>query len=203
MTRLFQAFSYTCLPPKEHEGYPHSTGKRFKSANFRIRYFEDRFEIDFTALDPLHEKELAMAVLKEGLKLGEVHFAQTSVSLVEREVPEEGGLHVRGFVCAAVKNPLTGRKIFIEPGENRHTGIVLKHSLQKFEALLGKPYEGKLIVTPKWQSPKPQTFWYENIPYVAWNARYEVEADKEMLNLLLKTGMGSDTMKNLGFLEML
>jgi len=188
------------LPPDEHKGYKHPSGKRFKRTNFRIRYFGDRFEIDFTALDETYEQTLALALLKAGLKVGEVHFAETTVSLQKREVPE-GLLKVKGFVCAAVKNPLTKQKIFLEPGESRHTEIVTNHTLQKYETLYGKPYDGTLRITPLWQSPKPQTFWYDKTPYVAWEAKYEIEADESMKRLLLTTGMGSDTMKNLGFLE--
>ena len=202
MSRLFQAFCYVHLPQKEHEGYRHSSGKRFKSTNFRIRYFDDRFEIDFVALDEEYEQLLAMAILKNGLRLGEVHIAETTVSLQQRQIPE-GDLLVRGFVCAAIKNRLTGQKIFLEPGDSRHTEIITANALQKHEALLGRPYGKELVIEPVWQSPKPHTFWYEKTPYVAWDAKYKISADDDMKRLLLQTGMGSDTMKNLGFLEII
>ena len=202
MARLFQAWLYGVLPEREHEGYVHQSGKRFKSTNFRIRYFQERFEIDFTALDPEYERIVAMAALKEGLKLGAVRFADTTVSMVDRSVSEDTRkIEVRGHVCAAIKNGLTGRKIFLEPGDPRHNEIVTRHALQKYETLKGAGYEGALTITPTWQNPKPDIFWYEKSRYVAWSAAYRIEGEKEMLELLFRTGLGSDTMKNLGFLE--
>jgi len=200
MSRLFQAFIYSILPEKEHAGYKHHTGKVFKSTNFRIRYFDNRFEIDFTALDKEHEKMLAMAVLKDGLKLGEVHFADTTVSIVDRHT-EASSITVRGFVCAAIKNNVTGKKIFLEPGEEKHNAIITKHSLQKFEALYGKVYEGELSIEVLQQQPEGRISFYDKTPYKAWMASYKIAAEPEMLNLLLDTGLGGDSMKNLGFLQ--
>jgi len=108
---------------------------------------------------------------------------------------------VRGDVCAAIKNRVTGKKIFLEPGDSRHTEIITNHTLQKFETLLGKPYTKELLIEPLWQSLKPRTFWYEKTTYIAWFAKYKIQADSQMLNLLLDTGLGGDSMKNLGFLE--
>ena len=202
MARLFQSFIYSCLPAKEHEGYEHSSGKRFKALNFRIQYEKDHFQIDFTALNKSYEKIVAVEILKYGLKLGEIHFAQTSVEIIDRQLGEDvTKMVVRGDVCAAIKNRITGKKIFLEPGDSRHTEIITNHTLQKFEALLGKPYTKELLIEPLWQSLKPRTFWYEKTPYIAWLAKYKIQADSQMMNLLLDTGLGGDSMKNLGFLE--
>jgi CRISPR/Cas system endoribonuclease Cas6 (RAMP superfamily) len=201
MARLFQGFVYKVLP-EEHDGFKHpQSGKVFKRVNFRIRYEEHRFLIDFVALEEEMERKMALAVFKEGLKLGEVHIVDTTVEYRKREVPE-GKMVVKGFVCASIKNALTKKKIFLEPGDYRHTEIITTNALQKYEALYGKPYQNELKITPVWQRPKPQTFWYEKSPYVAWEAKYEIEASKDMKHLLLCTGLGSDTMKNLGFLEL-
>ncbi|SFP59029.1 CRISPR-associated endoribonuclease Cas6 [Hydrogenimonas thermophila] len=202
MSKLFQSFLYSHLPEKEHQGYESSTGKLFKSVNFRIFYFDDRFEIDFTALDKSYEQMIAIEILKNGLKLGEIYFAETTVGFVDRQLGEDvTKMVVRGDVCAAIKNRVTGKKIFLEPGDSRHTEIITNHTLQKFEALLGKPYTKELLIEPLWQSLKPRTFWYEKTPYIAWFAKYKIQADSQMLNLLLDTGLGGDSMKNLGFLE--
>ena len=203
MAKLFQSFIYTHLPDKEHQGFVSKSGKVFKAMNFRIRYIQERFEIDFVALDKSYEQKIALDILKNGLKLGEIHFSDVTVSMQERTLPSDATqMEVRGFVCAALKNRLTKRKIFLEPGDERHTQIITNNARQKYEALLGSSYTGDLHITPLWQSPKPKTFWYENTPYVAWLARYKIEADASMLQLLLDTGLGSDTMKNLGFLEL-
>jgi len=204
MAKLFQSFLYSHLPDKEHEGYKSSSGKVFKAMNFRIRYVEERFEIDFVALDKSYEQKIALEILKNGLQLGKIHFSDVSVSMQERSLPRNTThIEVRGYVCAALQNRLTKRKIFLEPGDERHTQIVTNNALQKYEALFGRPYEGDLRIMPLWQTPKPKTFWYEKSPYVAWLAKYKIEADPSMLQLLLDTGLGSDTMKNLGFLELL
>ena len=201
MSRLFQGFVYSILPEKEHTGYKHHSGKVFKSTNFRIRYFDNRFEIDFTAIDKEHEKIFAMAVLKDGLKLGEVHFADTTVSIVDRHM-EASSMTVRGFVCAAIKNNVTGKKIFLEPGEEKHNAIITKHSLQKYEALFGKVYEGELTIEVLNQQPDGRIVYYDKTPYKVWMATYRISAGVEMLNLLLDSGLGGDSMKNLGFLEL-
>lgn len=200
MSRLFQAYVYSVISSKEHEGYKHSNGKLFKSTNFRIRYFENRFEIDFTALNKEYEKALAMAILKDGLKLGEVHFADTTVSIVDRHT-EAQAMTVRGFVCAAIKNNVTGKKIFLQPGEEKHNAIITNHSLQKHEALFGRVYEGELQIEVLEQQPEGRIFYYDKTPYKAWMATYRITAEPEMLNLLLDTGLGGDSMKNLGSLE--
>ena len=202
MSKLFQSFLYAHLPQKEHQGYVSSTGKIFKSINFRICYFDDRFEINFTAFDKSYEQLIAMEILKNGLKLGEVHFAEITVRIVDRHLDENvEQMIAKGYVCAAIKNRITGKKIFLEPGDSRHTEIIINHSLQKYEVFFGKSYERELIIEPLWQSLKPKIFWYEKTPYVAWFAKYKIQADSLMLNLLLDTGLGGDSMKNLGFLE--
>lgn len=201
MSKLFQSYVYGVLGEREHAGYRHqSSGKVFKSTAFRIRYFDNRFEIDFTALSPEHEKALAMAILRDGLKLGAVHFADTTVSIIDRHVASER-LHVKGYVVAAVKNPATDQKIYLQPGDPKHTQIITAHSLQKYETLLCAAYEGALSIRVLHQSPKEMRFFYEKGPVSVWPARYEIEAEPQMLNLLLDTGLGGEGMKGLGFLE--
>ena len=201
MSRLFQAFIYSIIPSKEHQGYKHTSGKIFKSTNFRIRYFDSRFEIDFTSRNKEYEKTVAMQILKEGLKLGAVHFADTTVSIVERHT-DKRELIASGFVCAAIKNNVTGKKIFLEPGEAKHNTIITNHSLQKYETLTGKAYEGDLKIDVLKQQDEGRFFYYGNTPYKAWFATYRITAEVEMIDLLLDTGLGGDSMKNLGFLEL-
>ena len=202
MSKLFQSFVYNCLPQEEHLGYSHNSGKKFKSMNFRIRYIENYFIIDFTSFFDKYIKILAIKILKDGIKLGNIHITETTIEYIDRKIDSSiNSVIVRGDVCAAIKNRVTGKKIFLEPGDSRHTEIITNHTLQKFEALLGKPYTKELLIEPLWQSLKPRTFWYEKTPYIAWFAKYKIQADSQMLNLLLDTGLGGDSMKNLGFLE--
>ena len=203
MARLFQAYLYTILPSKEHDGYIHqATGKRFKSTNFRIIYHDNIFNIFFTALNPEYEQSVATNILKDTLKLGDVRLSDVKVSLDSRELPKSiDELQVRGYVAAAIKNSLTRKKIFLEPSDPRHKEIIQKNAIQKYEAILQKPYSGNLDIQAIWQSDKASHFWYEKSRYIAWKAQYVIKANYDMINLLVKTGMGSDTMKNLGFLE--
>jgi CRISPR/Cas system endoribonuclease Cas6 (RAMP superfamily) len=201
MARLFQSFVYAVIDPFEHEGYRHGSGKIFKATNFSIRYFDNRFEIYFVALNEVYEQQVALRVLQEGLKLGEVHFTDTTVSIVKRHTDEDR-MVVQGFVCAAIKNRVTGRKIFLEPGEERHNQIVVKHSLQKYETLFEAPYNDELQINVIKQKYDENMFFYDKTPYKAWLATYEIKATPKMLNLLLDTGLGGDSMKNLGFLEL-
>ena len=202
MSKLFQSFLYVHIPSNEHKGYISKSGKTFKSMNFFISYQDNFFKILFTALDEKYEQSIALEILKNGLKLGEVHISSISVEIVKREV-EDGinEIEVQGYICASIKNPLTKRKIFLEPGDKRHTEIITNHSLEKYETLLGSSYDKDLLIAPLWQSYKPMIFWYEKTPYTTWKARYKIYADSSMLNLLLKTGLGGDSMKNMGFLE--
>lgn len=203
MARLFQSYIYTLLPSKEHDGYIHQeSGKRFKSTNFRIMYHDNIFTIFFTALNSEYEQLVAMDILKNGLKLGEVKISETKVSINSTELPKSiKELQVRGYVVASIKNRLTNRKIFLEPSDPRHKDIIEKNALQKYEAIFQKPYIGDLSIEALWQSPRESHFWYEKSRYIAWKAQYNIKASYDMINLLVKTGMGSDTMKNLGFLE--
>lgn len=200
MARLFQSYVYSVVDAAEHAGYAHPSGKRFKAMNFRIRYFEERFEIDFTALKHDNEVTLAKDILQNGLRLGDVHFADTTVGIVDRHT-DRNTLTARGFVCAAIKNNVTGKKIFLEPGEAKHNTIITNHSLQKYETLLGKPYTVELKIEVLKQQQDGRFFYYDKTPYKAWMATYRITAEPQMLNLLLDTGLGGDSMKNLGFLE--
>ncbi len=202
MSKLFQSFLYTHLPKKEHDGYISKSGKTFKAMNFFITYKENYFEIFFTALNEEYEQIIALEILKNGLKLGEVHISSTTVEIVKRDVENDvEEIKVQGYVCASLKNPLTKRKIFLEPGDKRHTDIITNHSLEKYETLLGFSYCKDLEIIPLWQSYKAFTFWYEKTPYTTWKAKYKIKADSTMINLLLQTGLGGDSMKNMGFLE--
>ena len=204
MSKLFQSFLYTHLPSKEHKGYTSKNGKTFKAMNFFISYQDNFFKILFTALDEKYEQSIALEVLKNGLKLGEVHISSTTVEIIKRDVEDNAKeIKVEGYICASIKNPLTKRKIFLEPGDNRHTNIITNHSLEKYETLLNSSYDKNLEIIPLWQSYKPMIFWYEKTPYTTWRARYKIKADNTMINLLLKTGLGGDSMKNMGFLEVI
>ncbi|HHO42797.1 MAG TPA: CRISPR-associated protein Cas6, partial [Epsilonproteobacteria bacterium] len=97
LPRLFQSFVYTNLDDKEHEGYKHSSGKVFKSMNFRIDYHGNDLFIDYVALNKAHEKSIAQKILFDGLKLGEIHTTSTEVALHHRQALDQT-IQVGGFV---------------------------------------------------------------------------------------------------------
>jgi len=200
MSRLFQSYVYSVIGEAEHKGYQHPSGKVFKATAFRIRYWDNRFEIEFTALNKEHEKQLAMDILQNGMKLGAVHFADTTVSIADRHT-QKSTLHVKGFVVGAIKNAATNQKVYLQPGDTKHNDIITNHSLQKFETLFAKAYDGTLNIKVLWQAPKFKRFFYEKGSVDVWMADYEITAEPAMLNLLLDTGLGAESMKGLGFLE--
>ncbi|MEA1920544.1 MAG: CRISPR-associated endoribonuclease Cas6 [Campylobacterota bacterium] len=200
MSRLFQSYVYNVIGEVEHQGYQHASGKVFKATAFRIRYFDNEFQIEFTARNKAHEKTLAMDILQHGIKLGAVYFADTTVSIVERTT-QENVLHVKAYVVAAIKNAASNQKVYLQPGDTKHNEIITKHSLQKYETFFGTPYKGTLDIKVLWQAPKFKRFFYEKGSVDVWMADYEITAEPEMLNLLLDTGLGAESMKGLGFLE--
>ena len=75
------------------------------------------------------------------------------------------------------------------------------NTIQKYEALFGKKYEGELKIKLIEQKPKERIFHYSKGVMKAWFGVYEIEADEEMLRMILDTGMGSNAMKGVGFVE--
>jgi len=202
MAKLFQSFVYSKLPAIEHLGYQSKSGKVFKSMNFKIEYKENEFIIFYSALNKKYEELIALEILQNGLKLGEVKFPSITLEVIQREVDENiNELNVRGYVVAAMKNKLTGKKIYLQPGDPRHNELITKHTLDKYQTLLQKEYKGKLEIIPTWQSPKEKVFYYDKGKTIAWLATYTIKANSLMLNLILNTGLGAESMQNLGFVE--
>lgn len=202
ISKLFQSYIYTSLDDKEHEGYKHSNGKVFKAMNFKIDYIENEIHAKYVALNTENEKQLAQYMLRNSLKLGEIHLTNTSISIVERNSKIKSPMRVGGFVCANQKdskNPK--RKVYLEPKSSDFQRIVLNNSLEKYEALFGKPYEGELKIKLIEQKPKEKVFHYNKGIMIAWYGVYEIEANSDMLEMILDTGMGANCMKGLGFLE--
>ncbi|KIM12150.1 MAG: hypothetical protein KU38_04385 [Sulfurovum sp. FS08-3] len=201
LPKLFQSFVYTTLDDKEHEGYKHPNGKVFKSMNFKLRYYGHDLDIYYNALDKEHEKRIAQEILLNGLKLGAIHIASSQVELQRREAIGET-IKVGGFVAVGIKDGKMGKnKIYIEPKTDKFQEIIHNNILQKYEALFGEPYVGKLVIKPIHQKPNPKIFHYSQGVIKAWYAIYQIQADKKMLELILDTGMGEKTMQGLGFVE--
>ncbi len=203
LPKLFQSYVYNQLDPKEHEGYPHPNGKKFKSMNFKIAYIGNEIKIKYSALDKENEKKVAMAILREGLKLGEIHIANTEISLIDRTQKITSPCKVKGFIAAAIKDGTSNKKIYLEPKTHKFQEIIHTHTLQKYRALTGKEYPYELRITLLSQQPKPRIFHYNRGSIKAWHGVYEIKADEEMLAIILNTGIGAHAMQGLGFVEVL
>lgn len=202
LAKLFQSFVYSTLDDSEHNGYKHPNGKVFKSMNFKIAYIENTLHIKYSALNKEHEKNIAQTILFKGLKLGAIHIAQTELSLEQKVYTIRSPLTVGGFVSAAIKDGENSKKkIYLEPKSDTFQKILHNNTLEKYEALFGKPYEGKLAIKLIQQKPRERLFHYSKGVFKAWYGVYEIEASEAMLQMILDTGMGANCMKGAGFLE--
>ncbi|SFV66714.1 hypothetical protein MNB_SV-14-509 [hydrothermal vent metagenome] len=108
-------------------------------------------------------------MLFNGLKLGEIHITNTSVSIIERNSKIKSPMRVGGFVCANKKDDKNPKKkVYLEPKSERFQNTIFQNTLEKF---------------------------------IAWFGVYEIEANTDMLEMILDTGMGAKCMQGLGFLE--
>jgi len=201
LAKLFQSFIYHTMDNKEHDGYKHTNGKVFKSMNFKISYIDNKIYIKFVALDKENEKTLATKILLKGLKLGEIHLSQTEVSLQHRDNDTHTNLKVAGCISCAIKDGTSKKKIYLEPKSAKFQEILYNNTIQKYEALFAKSYNGNLKIKLINQKPNESIFHYSKGIIKAWYGVYEIEADTDMLNMILDSGMGANCMKGLGFVE--
>lgn len=201
LPKLFQSYVYKQLPEKEHRGYQHPSGKLFKSMNFMIAYRDYDLVIKYVALNKEHEKRIAQAVLLDGLKLGEIHIAGTELSLRNRHTKVSEKISAKGYVAAAIKDGKSNKKIYLEPRTHKFQEIIRNHTLQKYEALFGKSYTGVLEIKLLHQAKRARRFFYNKGAIEVWHGVYEIEAEEEMLKLILDTGIGAHAMQGVGFVE--
>ena len=202
LSKLFQSFIYKNIDDKEHDGYKHPNGKVFKSMNFKIAYIENMIEIKFVALDKNNEKKIAEYILHNKLELGEIHIVQTTISIEKRYFKTPNKIKVGGFISCAIKDGKSKNKIYLEPKTDKFQEILYNNTLQKYEALLAKPYDKELKIELINQKLDGRIFHYSKGIIKAWYGVYKIEASTEMLNMILDTGMGADCMKGLGFVEL-
>ncbi len=201
LSKLFQSYIYTALDDKEHDGYKHANGKVFKSMNFKIAYIDNEIHAKYVALNPENEKRLAQYMLMNSLKLGEIHLTNTSISILERNSKIKSPMRVGGFVSVHIKDGNSKRKIYLEPKSAKFQEIIHRNTIEKYEALFGKKYEGELKIKLIEQKPRERIFHYSKGVIKACYGVYEIEANEDMLGMILDTGMGSNAMKGVGFVE--
>jgi CRISPR-associated endoribonuclease Cas6 len=204
LPKLFQSYIYTALDDKEHHGYKHPNGKLFKAMNFKIAYIDNEIHAKYVALDNKNEKKVAEYILYNSLKLGEIHLSNTSVGITERNSNITSPMRVGGFVSANIQDGKRGKKkIYLEPKSDKFQEIVHRNTLEKYEALFGKPYQGELKIKLIEQKPRERIFHYSKGVIKAWFGVYEIEGDEDILRMILDTGMGANCMKGVGFVEIL
>ncbi|EJP75080.1 MULTISPECIES: CRISPR-associated endoribonuclease Cas6 [Campylobacter] len=204
LPQLIQGFIYRYLPAEEHAGYRHEkTGKIFKRMNFDFYLSGADLRVRFTSYEPKFEKAVALGVLKDGLNLGELCFVDTTVAVSEHRTSSDDVV-LQGCVACAVQG-LLGHKIYLQAQDSRHLEMMKANALQRFETLTEREYGGKFELNLKWQNlQKPFYFYYGNnqTPVIAWQAKWRVQAEPELINLILDAGVGSGCMNyGVGFLE--
>jgi CRISPR-associated endoribonuclease Cas6 len=170
--------------------------------NFRIAYIDNEIHAKYVALDPQNEKKLAEYILYNSLKLGEIHLTNTVISITERNSKIKSPMRVGGFVSSAIKDgKLSKKKIYLEPKSDKFQEIVHRNTLEKYEALFGKKYQGELKIKLIEQKPRERIFHYSKGVIKAWFGVYEIEGNEDILRMILDTGMGANCMKGVGFLD--
>ena len=151
LPQLIQGYIYRYLPSAEHEGYKHEPGgKIFKRTNFDFRLNGANLRIRFTSYEPEFEKIIALAVLKDGLNLGELCLCDTAVAVSEHRTTQSEAV-LQGCVACAVGG-LLGHKIYLQPRDSRHLEMMKINALRRFETLSGHIYDGKFELNLLWQN---------------------------------------------------
>jgi CRISPR-associated endoribonuclease Cas6 len=201
LSRLLQGFLYNNIAPYEHDGFKHKSGKIFHSSNYRFEYRKgsNQFRLLFSSLIPQTEDRFIEYVQKYGLQLGNIKFYRENLS-VRNRVWKSDEIIFWGDVLMTLKNE-RGKKVFLEPKSEKFLQNIKQHSIQKFETLLQKEYFGDFEIEVLKQSDKRTQLSYNKNPYFTWSAKYRLKAEQEMINLILNTGFGSQTMKGFGFIK--
>ena len=159
--------------------------------------------IRFTSYEPEFEKIIALAVLKDGLNLGELCLCDTTVAVSEHRTTQSKA-RLQGCVICSVQG-LLGHKVFLEPQDSRHLEMMKTNALQRFETLTGHRYGGEFELNLLRQDlEKPLYFYYGNnqTPAKAWPAVWDIKALPALINTVLDAGVGGGCMNcGAGFLE--
>lgn len=198
LNELVQAAIYTHLPDAEHKGYG-KENKNFKAMNFFAAQDKNQIKVKFSALNKDYEATIAKAILLDTFKIGALHFARKTVEICEKRIEKNQAI-LSGYVCVYSKDP-QGKRLFLEPKDERFVESLKRNILQKYEVLTGEAYAGELELEVLYRHRNPERFFYGKALNKAWWGKYRVKANSRMLNLLLDTGMGSKAMQGCGFVE--
>ncbi len=201
LSRLIQGFLYNNIVPYEHDGFKHSSGKVFKSTNYRFTYkAEDNvFKFYFTSLMPETEDLFFDYVKQNGMKLANIKFFNEQLFVKNRGWSKQELIFVSNILMSN-KNQIGSRE-FLKPSNPVFLDNLQVQSFQKFETLLRREYKDPWELELLSSSNKQTRIFYNRQPYFTWTAKYKLKADIEMINLLLQTGIGGQTMKGFGMMK--
>jgi CRISPR-associated endoribonuclease Cas6 len=201
ISRLVQGFIYRKVAPYEHDGFTHSTGKIFKSSTFKFEYRRDSsdFKLLFSSLIPETEEKFAKYVAEHGLELGSIILEEQEVEYRRREWRSNKIIFWANVLM--ISKTEKGRREFLKPTDEKFLPNLKNHSFQKFETLFQRDYFGGWELEILKSSEKPTKLYYNKKPYFTWGAKYQLQADPEMINMLLSSGIGGQTMKGFGMMQ--
>lgn len=203
LSKLIQGFFYANLPHQEHIGYTHKSGKIFKKTNFCFSLNDGLLTIKFSSLKNEFEEMIAVALLKNGLKLGEICLNNTTINL-SKNFTDKTDLNFKGYIVCKMKS-LLNKNIYLEPQDSRHLEMMRNNLLQKYETFYDKHYEGELKITLLSQDFENfKKFYYgNNQNYMKTHlATWNIKANNDIINLALSTGLGAGVMSyGCGFVE--
>ena len=84
----------------------------------------------FASCELEFERKIALAVLKDGLSLGEILFTQTTVEAKNHKICENEAI-VQGYVACAVSG-LLGHKVYLQPQDSRHLEMMKTNMMAKW-----------------------------------------------------------------------
>lgn len=204
LARLIQGYLYSLLPEREHEGYEFRPGRNFKKTNFDYKLTKNNLTIRFSSIDPELEKAVALGAIKNGVKIAD-SIGQDVIIETPPTNTSSSHVIVSGHVICSYRGLLKGKKFYLEPQNPQHLEIMKTNALQRFETFMGKKYEGPFEVTLLEQSNNAKLYFYgdNKEPAKSWNAKWDIKASPELINIILGGGVGSGCMNyGAGFLEL-
>lgn len=199
LTRLIQSAIYKHLPKKEHTGYKSKSGKIFKAFSFKTYYRDDTIYLYFSSIDIKYENHLAMVVLNNEFKIGEVNIFEKTISIKEIEINGKE-IIAQGAIAVKVKG-VNGKPLYLTPQDSRFYEILKNNIKERYEALLNKEFSNNLEIELI-NTLKPQVFYYSQDIFKLIPAFFKFKGDKDILEFILKSGIGSNSAKGVGMLEL-
>jgi len=202
LTKLVSSAIYSNLDKKRHEGINYK-GKLFKECGFSAYHNMSSKEIiiKFHSLHDVDITALIKACLGKTFKIGDIFYSDTSVEVIEDTIDYENEVIVGECTSLVYKTIDTKRK-FIFSDNPDFFEIIKRNILQKYVAINGNEYKGQLSIKVLKTISDKKCLYYGKYPYFGKKEIYMMKAEKEMLDLIVKSGFGSGNMKGFGLLSL-